>query len=299
MDFQELEGSLESFVKEINETLKNLLPEQSFYFDPVPDAISYVVLMEGCHRWRPFVLKQCIGLLGKTAGSVEFDKVSPVLGAALEMIHNFSIIHDDLPQMDDDEIRRGKESCHMKFGDGIALLTGSALIFQAFKIISNLTEKFDKEKLLQIINTFARYTGTEGLIAGQSIDLMILGDVKCSEEEYKKMVEVQLKKTTSLFILACRIACILCCTPETPEHQTNALSLYGRNLGLIYQLLDDMRDSEGKSAITEDQRTKVYEPQIEKYLEEINEVLSIFPKNVYHSRLLMLPHYWYHKYETK
>ena len=102
------------------------------------------------------------------------------VGTAIEFIHNYSLIHDDLPAMDNDDFRRGKPSCHKKFGEDIAILAGDALLTYAFQILSNkqLFKQVDAEKLLRISNLIARKAGIEGMVKGQVMDVKQIGDLE-------------------------------------------------------------------------------------------------------------------------
>lgn len=156
---------------------------------------------------------------------------------ALELIHNYSLIHDDLPAMDDDDFRRGKPSCHKAYGEDIALLAGDSLLTLAFGVMSqvSLEEKYLSRRE-KVINEISQLAGSGGMIGGQFMDTMVFAD-KMTEDEY---YDLALKKTGSLIIASVKTGAIL---GDAPPSQVRALEDYGRAVGLAFQMRDDIMDS--------------------------------------------------------
>jgi len=160
---------------------------------------------------------------------------------ALEMIHNYSLIHDDLPAMDNDDFRRGKPSCHKAFGEDVAILAGDALLTFAFEIMSRaLLENFSQnkdilERGVQVIEEMSRAAGAGGMIEGQYLDIQAAGK-QISEKDYTRLT---LKKTASLLIVAVRAGALL---GGAEESELKTLTLYSRHAGLAFQIRDDILD---------------------------------------------------------
>lgn len=192
-------------------------------------AMRYAVLGGG-KRFRPLLV----------LSSGEFFKVSEEIllpfACALELIHNYSLIHDDLPCMDNDDFRRGKPSCHKTYGEEVALLAGDGLLTLAFE---TLAEAPVEERLLRqknkLIEEISRLAGVKGMIEGQLMD--IISSPKMTEDEYLSLV---LKKTASLIIASVKVGALL---GEATPLQMEGILEYGRNLGLAFQIRDDILDS--------------------------------------------------------
>jgi geranylgeranyl pyrophosphate synthase len=163
------------------------------------------------------------------------------LGAAVECIHAYSLIHDDLPCMDDDDIRRGKLSTHKKFGEATAVLAGNSLLTLAFEILSNknvlLTEKI-KIKLIKLISKSSGHTGIAG---GQLLDLNF---EKKKNISINKIIAMQIKKTGKLFVFCCLAPAII---SNKKQKIINQLEKIGYEIGLLFQIVDDLIDYRGNS----------------------------------------------------
>ena len=163
-----------------------------------------------------------------------------VLGAAVECVHSYSLIHDDLPCMDNDDIRRGKLSTHKKFGESTAILTGNSLLALAFEILSDKKLKIKNKIKTELIYSLAIYSGHSGMAGGQYLDLYF---------EHKKvnklqLMEMQNKKTGKLFSFCCSSSAII---KEKKLSIKRNLSQIGLQLGLLYQISDDLIDMRGNS----------------------------------------------------
>jgi len=148
------------------------------------------------------------------------------VACGIELVHSYTLVHDDMPCMDDDDCRRGKKTCHKKFGEGIALLTGDGLLTLAFQVIAESGN-------IDVIKEISKAIGTRGIIGGQAAD--ILG--KDKDIEY-----INLKKTAVLFEIAVKSGGII---KGASKREINALGDFGRDMGLVFQLLDDLKDKDG------------------------------------------------------
>ncbi|MDE5558376.1 MAG: polyprenyl synthetase family protein, partial [Ruminococcus sp.] len=154
---------------------------------------------------------------------------------AIEMIHTFSLIHDDLPAMDDDDLRRGKPSCHKAFGEAMAILAGDALSVLPFEIIADDTELSPEQKI-KIISALAKATGKSGMIGGQVIDMENEQRNDVDKENLRNMYR---NKTGQLIAVSCVMGCI-CAGAD--EEIINLSAEYGYKLGLAFQIIDDILD---------------------------------------------------------
>ena len=164
------------------------------------------------------------------------------LGAAVECIHSYSLIHDDLPSMDDDDYRRGKLSTHKKFNEFTAILTGNSLLTLAFEILSSENLKFSYKVKNELIKNLAIYSGHLGLAGGQYFDLTY-ENKKISK---KKIINMQENKTGKLFAFCCESAGII---KGLNYKKRNILKKIGINIGLLFQITDDLIDYKGDSKI--------------------------------------------------
>lgn len=223
-----LEKFLESFFKNSNKINPTLL-----------NSMRYSV-MSGGKRIRPILLCAFHELCGgKVHNAYPF-------AAAVELVHTYSLIHDDLPCMDNDAMRRGKESNHIVYGEDIALLAGDALLTSAFEIMFS---KGDGEKIdikdvnaLRAAYILARSAGVSGMISGQAYDLKMSGEVKNkSLTENESILKMYKLKTGAMFAAACAMGAV---TAGATKDEENAAWVYGENLGLAFQLTDDIADAE-------------------------------------------------------
>lgn len=220
----------DNYIKLINEKLYDYIKTGNSRYDVVKEAMLYS-LSAGGKRLRPILtLEFC------AANGGDISKALP-FACAVEMIHCYSLIHDDLPCMDDDDMRRGKPSCHKQFGEANALLAGDALLTLAFNVISNasITEKTDTVACLNAVKELSYYSGVDGMIGGQVMDLADEGK-EISEANLYKTYKL---KTSALICLAIRLGLIAAGVKD--EDMKNATS-YGNELGLAFQIIDDILD---------------------------------------------------------
>lgn len=198
------------------------------------NAMKYSLLLGG-KRLRPFILKSFYELSGsKNDCFLNF-------AAALEMIHTYSLIHDDLPSMDNDDFRRGKPSCHKAFDEATALLAGDALLTKAFEMAS-LTQNISPDLIVEGITELAILSGADGMIGGQVVDLAI----ENISAPIETVLDMYKKKTGALLVAAAKIGTIL---GGGNEQMKNAAEEYAINLGIAFQIQDDILDVIGDSKL--------------------------------------------------
>ena len=213
--------NLNSYLQEratiVNEALAVLLPEKNFYPDIINDAMRYSIFAGG-KRLRPILCLAGAEALGK-----EFKHLLPV-ACALEMIHTYSLIHDDLPAMDNDDYRRGKLTNHKVFGEGIAVLAGDALLTQAFETLAaygcSVSEK-EKPQVLRVIGEIAAAAGAGGMIGGQVVDLLSEG----ASIDGPTLAYIHTHKTGALFTTSIRAGALLC---GATDQELAALTCYAK-----------------------------------------------------------------------
>ena len=161
------------------------------------------------------------------------------IGAAIECIHAYSLIHDDLPCMDDDNIRRGKLTTHKKFGESTAILAGNSLLTISFEILSSVQIKIPSNQKIQIINMISKCAGHSGVAGGQFLDL----DYENKRVSKKKIIDMQRKKTGMLFQFCCSVPVIL----SKQKKYISKFAKIGSDIGLLFQITDDLIDYKGIS----------------------------------------------------
>ncbi|MBO8170371.1 MAG: polyprenyl synthetase family protein [Bacillaceae bacterium] len=197
--------------------------------EPLRESVRYS-LFAGGKRLRPVLLLATMEALNGNS-----DSGLPA-ACAVEMIHTYSLIHDDLPAMDDDDYRRGKPSNHKVFGDAMAILAGDALLTHAFETISHLVDTgHDADKVVRLTRELAHFAGIRGMVGGQAADLL-------GENQQLTLEELQYihqHKTADMIVFCVRAGAILA---DASPSQINALTRYGRHIGLAFQIQDDILD---------------------------------------------------------
>ena len=218
---------LNQYKEMVENRIEELFPEVESGYSHLVKAARYS-LLSGGKRIRPAVMMEFCKLCGgKAEDALDF-------AVALEMIHTYSLIHDDLPCMDDDDMRRGRPSCHKAFGEDIALLAGDTLLTEAFFVASNANVSPDKA--LKAVSYLSANAGLHGMIGGQVLDLAF-------EEKTPDAVELSdmyMRKTAALLIAAAVIGCIA--AGKDSEENIKSATKYGYNLGLAFQVIDDILD---------------------------------------------------------
>ncbi len=228
--------SLQSFFLEygedINRELKKALAEKGVCPELLAQAMDYAVFPGG-KRIRPLLtlaFSQALG--GETA-----QAMLPAI--AIELIHSYSLVHDDLPCMDDDDMRRGKPSTHCQFGYANAVLTGDALLTKAFEVLGKLA---DAKSAVEIIKIISRAAGAHGMVGGQVLDMLHQQDESASAAE---LALIHKLKTGALIAASCECGAVIAGCDK--EIRTCAVA-YGEAIGLAFQIVDDILDHCGDSA---------------------------------------------------
>ena len=216
--------------KEVEDIIVKFLPAEEGYQKTVMEAMNYSFLAGG-KRLRPMLMLETYRLFGGSSKAIE-----PFM-AAIEMIHTYSLIHDDLPSMDNDDYRRGRLTNHKVFGDAMALLAGDGLLTQAFEVMLE-QRGVDPKVLLEVVRLVAKCAGPTGMVGGQALDITS-EDQQLTLEQMKKLHEA---KTGAMFVAAVRGGAMLGgADPETLRIMTHFANLFG----LAFQITDDILDVEG------------------------------------------------------
>jgi len=225
-----LKSSLKNCQLKVDEILNRLVPQENEYPERLHQAMRYS-LFAGGKRLRPFLV-----LLGYQAAGGKDPDLPYYIGAALEMIHTYTLIHDDLPCMDDDDLRRGKPTCHIQFDEATAVLAGDALYALAFSILARFGN-------LRIVQEVADMSGSQGIVGGQIIDIL-------SEtiEPDKKVLEYIHTHKTAVFISSA-LSCGALAAENMNDGIIDILKSYGDKIGLAFQISDDILDIEGNTEI--------------------------------------------------
>lgn len=231
---ENLEGYLARRRKLINKALEAYLPKESKYPPLIHQAMRYSVFAGG-KRLRPILTLAAAEAVGGDPESVLFA------GCAIELIHTYSLIHDDLPAMDNDDFRRNKPTNHKVFGENMAILAGDALLTLAFEVLSRAenVKAFKAEIILSVIQEIALAAGTLGMIGGQVMDILSEGRRKLDANILKY---IHTHKTGKLFLASLRVGALLA---NATAEQLEAITDYGTHIGLCFQIVDDILDIEG------------------------------------------------------
>ena len=226
-----LKQAMASAAVDVEATLQKVMASEDEPERRLFDAMRYAALGGG-KRLRPFLVLQGAGLFSVSR------KSALRVAAAIELVHCYSLVHDDLPAMDDDDLRRGKPTVHKAFDEATAILVGDALLTLAFEVLSHTDTHPNPEVRCRLIAALARAAGAHGMVAGQMIDLSV-GDRKVDIGEITRL---QRLKTGALIRFSCEAGAIL---GQAAEVQHEALRGYAHDLGLAFQIADDLLDVEG------------------------------------------------------
>lgn len=229
-----LNDPFREFAEQHRSTIDAALSEYTSYSDDCPhllgEAIRYSLLAPG-KRLRPLLVLMAADACGCPIG----DAVPAA--CAVEMVHAYSLIHDDLPAMDDDDMRRGRASCHAKYGEATAILAGDALLAQAFETLTELPDSV----AARCCQTLGRAAGPAALVGGQAEDLAFEQSESEGTEELLKAIHR--RKTGALFLASLHMGGHVA---EANSEQMGALTGYAENLGLAFQIVDDLLDYHGE-----------------------------------------------------
>jgi geranylgeranyl diphosphate synthase type II len=225
-------GLLKDFALRFDQEFQLLLDRRTKTPPALADAVRYSALAPG-KRLRPFLLVRCCEICGGTA-----ESAFPA-AAAVECVHAFSLVHDDLPAMDNDDLRRGRPTCHRQFGEALAILAGDALLVLAFECLTEQVQ--DPGITARLCAELAFATGASGMIGGQAED--ILGESQ--PPDHGRTESIHRRKTAALIRAACRMGAQ---AARAGGERVDALGRYGEKLGLAFQIADDLLDVLGKEA---------------------------------------------------
>jgi farnesyl diphosphate synthase len=230
IDAQIFESLVDDYQQRVDAALNCWLPEATVNPIQLHQAMRYAVLAPG-KRVRPILVYATASALG-----IKLELVDGV-ACAVEIIHAYSLIHDDLPAMDDDDLRRGRPTCHRKFDEATAILAGDALQALAFYIVSHDPEMTaDAKAKLQMIENLSLYSGSRGMAGGQAIDLAAVGKALNIAE----LETMHIHKTGALIRSCVQLAALS--TNGLNKQQVNALDSYAKCIGLSFQVQDDILD---------------------------------------------------------
>jgi len=238
--YREFDAALAFAAESVERTMERLLPRsfpgENTGEDRVFEAMRYSSLGGGKRLRAFFVL-----------ASATLFKVGalPALrtASAIEFVHAYSLIHDDLPAMDDDDLRRGKPSCHKQFDEATAILAGDALQALAFEVLSEADTHGDPAVRAHLVSELAKAAGAHGMVGGQMLDL--LAEQQDGGMSIGAITRLQRLKTGALISFSCTAGAIL---GKAADPMRNALSAYAHDLGLAFQIVDDLLDVEGDAA---------------------------------------------------
>ncbi len=234
MDFKVL---IKSYQTRVESALDHWLPKAETHPQLLHQAMRYSAISNGKFM-RPLLVYACGDAVG-----VALEKLDGI-ASAVEIIHAYSLIHDDLPAMDNDDLRRGKPTCHIQYGEAMAILAGDALQALAFYVVAHDDKlNVDAETRLKMINILSLSCGSRGMAGGQAIDLMSVG----KQLDIAQLEDMHIHKTGALI----RASVILSAhaAPELPANVLNQLDHYAKCVGLAFQIRDDILDVEGDTAI--------------------------------------------------
>jgi len=228
-----LKNYLSFWSKKVDEWIDNYLKPHSKYSVGLTEAMRYSVFAGG-KRLRPALIYSAYGIFESY-----FDKVTP-FASAVEILHTYSLIHDDLPAMDDDDLRRGKPTNHKVFGEATAILAGDALLTKAFEIMTDkkINQDIPAEMMLEASHKLAVATGDKGMVAGQYADIK----AENSEIEIENVTFIHQNKTAALIGYCTELGGIL---GFANEKEKEILKNFGQKIGLAFQIYDDVLDLTG------------------------------------------------------
>ncbi len=228
---------LSAYLHEKRIIIENALKDIFVSFVSTPgvlrDAMEYMVFSNG-KRIRPILAIATCEAKGKSG-----DEILPI-ACAIEMIHTYSLIHDDLPSIDNDDIRRGRPTCHKVYGDAVAILAGDALLTEAFRILvdNRFTYRTNPRLLKQSIFEIASAAGADGMVGGQVMDILYDGKVGSKNILHY----IHMHKTTALIRASVRVGAIMA---GAKTRELKHFTKYGECIGLAFQIMDDILDAEG------------------------------------------------------
>ncbi|MCC7017503.1 MAG: polyprenyl synthetase family protein [Rhodospirillales bacterium] len=227
----DLQKAMAESARAVSEMLDRLLKVGGGREARLAEAMRYASLGGG-KRIRPFMVTASARLFAVA------EVCAIRVAAAVEMVHCYSLVHDDLPAMDDDDLRRGQPTCHIRFDEATAILAGDALLTRAFEVLADVPSHPDPHVRSQLVLGLARAAGADGMVGGQMLDLL----AENASPDMPEITRLQRMKTGALIAFSCEAGAILGKTAEPARH---ALRAYAHDLGLAFQIADDLLDVEG------------------------------------------------------
>lgn len=227
-----LSRDMAEVAERVEETLDHILPPVDGVESRLMEAMRYTVLGGG-KRLRPFLVVSSSRLFGVN------EQCALRVGAAVELIHCYSLVHDDLPAMDNDDLRRGKPTCHKAYDDATAILVGDALQTLAFEVLADERTHSDPTVRIRLISALAHASGAAGMVGGQMMDMVAEERGAADPFDIGTITRLQRLKTGQLFEFACTAGAIL---GRSDEARMHALHLYSHDMGLAFQIADDLLD---------------------------------------------------------
>jgi geranylgeranyl diphosphate synthase type II len=249
-----VEDQLKTYGIAIDSRLDNLLTVESSFPSELISAMRYACLSSG-KRLRPALcLAACEAVGGRTEDALD-------AACAIEMVHSFSLIHDDLPALDDDDLRRGRPTCHIEFGEAIAILAGDGLFSMAFETVSRPNGLLSDAIQLRCVRLLSGSTGLSGLVSGEAADILAEG----KPTDLAALEAIHSRKTGALIRASCEIGAVI---GTHDESQIEAMREYGEMVGVAFQIADDILDETstkehlGKTAGADQTRMKATYPRL-------------------------------------
>ena len=235
MNNYDFEQDLKDIQARINQFLEAQLNQVDTQPAPLADAMKYALLLGG-KRIRPFLVYATGRMLGASMNQLDY------VAAAIEAVHAYSLIHDDLPAMDNDSLRRGEPTCHIAFDEATAILAGDALQAFAFETLTNATA-LSAEQKVRLVHALSHAAGAQGML-GQSLDLI-------SEHKSVSLTELErIHNSKTAALLSAALIMGFICSPRYSDKQLEQqLARYGAAIGLAFQVQDDILDIEGESSV--------------------------------------------------
>ena len=227
-DAEVFKKRLQEDADRVTGALDDLLPEQQGPEKKLMEAVRYVALLGG-KRVRPFLTLHTASLFGVD------PSCAMRAAAAIEMVHCYSLVHDDLPAMDDDDLRRGQPTCHIQFDEATAILAGDTLLTQAFEVLAEIDTHQDPSVRIELVKALAQSSGGMGMVGGQMMDLVAHEHTF----EISEIARLQRMKTGALIDFACMSGAILGKASKTARQHIHGFS---HDLGLAFQIADDLLD---------------------------------------------------------
>lgn len=256
--FSSLERKFRGWIEQVNAHLLECLPPKGAVPNRIHEAMHYSVFSGG-KRLRPIL---AIASCEACGGALE-QVIKPA--CAIEIFHTFSLVHDDLPALDNDDLRRGKPTCHRQFDEATALLAGDALLNFGFEILAGVP---DKRVAVRLVREFAQALGTHGMIGGQLVDK----ESESRDIDFAQLESIHTRKTAKLMQVSCLTGAIVSSAGPVKER---AVSRFGEDLGLAFQLIDDIMDGNGYASLTSKQEAR---RRAEELTERAQSNLAVFEK---------------------